>query len=280
MGELAGTGPAGAQRSQVRSRVRACKRRNYVQWGLDGQVQRSASLIYRRPGRGAGRGTAPEEEARAEVWGLSLAAIGCVLRGISARKRTHAALPGHSLPPAKHVTPHGQCAVFMEAWPPRGPAPAPWRSARRGIWTMRAAVCPGAWLSRVVPSRSAAESPARARRLRPRDSGRGLKGRRVGGRGPRADGRSSRAGEAEELLLREPLLPAGAQRVCLVHPEVKWGPAKPQLTRAEWQVAEAKALVHTLDSWWVVETRMVPTKAPDRKLVFGKGNLEHLTGPA
>lgn len=50
------------------------------------------------------------------------------------------------------------------------------------------------------------------------------------------------------------------------------------LPEAEWQVAEAKALVHTLDSWAVVETMVVPTKTPDSKLIFGKGTLEHLTG--
>lgn len=50
------------------------------------------------------------------------------------------------------------------------------------------------------------------------------------------------------------------------------------LPKAEWQVAEAKALVHTLDNWSVVETVVVPTKTPDKKLIFSKGVLEHLTG--
>uniref|UniRef100_A0A8C9Q4P4 Hflx-type G domain-containing protein n=1 Tax=Spermophilus dauricus TaxID=99837 RepID=A0A8C9Q4P4_SPEDA len=81
----------------------------------------------------------------------------------------------------------------------------------------------------------------------------------------------------EELLRSDPLLPAGTQRVCLVHPEVKWGAGKPQLTRAEWQVAEARALVHTLAGWSVVETTVVSTKKPERRLIFGKGNFEHLT---
>ena len=39
--------------------------------------------------------------------------------------------------------------------------------------------------------------------------------------------------DEEELLRRDPLLPAGTQRVCLVHPEVKWGPGKPQGTRGD-----------------------------------------------
>uniref|UniRef100_A0A452UXF4 Putative GTP-binding protein 6 n=1 Tax=Ursus maritimus TaxID=29073 RepID=A0A452UXF4_URSMA len=49
------------------------------------------------------------------------------------------------------------------------------------------------------------------------------------------------------------------------------------LPEAEWQVAEAEALVHTLDGWSVAETMVVPSKAPDGKLIFGKGTLEHLT---
>uniref|UniRef100_A0A8C7BBE1 Putative GTP-binding protein 6 n=1 Tax=Neovison vison TaxID=452646 RepID=A0A8C7BBE1_NEOVI len=49
------------------------------------------------------------------------------------------------------------------------------------------------------------------------------------------------------------------------------------LLKAEWQVAEAEALVHTLDGWSVVERMVVPTKTPDGKLIFGKGTLEHLT---
>lgn len=43
-------------------------------------------------------------------------------------------------------------------------------------------------------------------------------------------------------------------------------------------MAEAAALVRTLDGWSVAETVVVPTKVPDRKLVFGKGTLERLTG--
>lgn len=50
------------------------------------------------------------------------------------------------------------------------------------------------------------------------------------------------------------------------------------LPKAEWQVVEAQALVHTLDGWSVVDTVVVPTKTPDRKLVFGRGTLERLTG--
>ncbi|XP_036167042.1 putative GTP-binding protein 6 isoform X1 [Myotis myotis] len=170
------------------------------------------------------------------------------------------------------------------------------------MWTLRAAVRRGAWLSRLVRGRPVPRAappplppppwPGRALAAFGTGKAGGLQGRGGGGggRGPRAHGGTSGAGEAEEepedeeeeeeeeeLLRREPLLPSGTQRVCLVHPEIKGGPRKPTLTRAEWQVAEAKALVHTLDHWSVVETMVVPTKAPDRKLIFGKGTLEQLT---
>ncbi|XP_054962148.1 putative GTP-binding protein 6 [Pan paniscus] len=162
------------------------------------------------------------------------------------------------------------------------------------MWALRAAVRPGLRLSRVGRGRSAPRvaapsCPARALAAVGRRSPGNLEGPWGGGRGLRADGGRSRTGDdeeepedadenAEEELLRgEPLLPAGTQRVCLVHPDVKWGPGKPQMTRAEWQVAEATALVHTLDGWSVVQTMVVSTKTPDRKLIFGKGNFEHLT---
>ncbi|KAM8752485.1 LOW QUALITY PROTEIN: putative GTP-binding protein 6 [Rhynchonycteris naso] len=155
------------------------------------------------------------------------------------------------------------------------------------MWTLGTGVRWGACLSRVARGRSALRAappppphPQRALTAFGPGAVGDLKGRGGGGRGPCANGRRSRAGEAEdkELLRREHLLPARAQRMCLVHPEVKgWGPAKPQPTRAEWQVTEAKALVHTLGSWSVVEIMVVPTKAPDRKLIFGKGTLENLT---
>ncbi|XP_004286323.1 putative GTP-binding protein 6 isoform X4 [Orcinus orca] len=167
------------------------------------------------------------------------------------------------------------------------------------MWAVRAAVRPGSWLFRVArgcgaPRAAPPLSPCPERALAAFRGGLGCpEGRGGGGRGPRADGRRSRTGgkegeeepeaaeeeeeEEEELLRRDPLLPAGTQRVCLVHPDVKWGPGKPPGTRAEWQVVEAQALVHTLDGWSVVDTVVVPTKTPDRKLVFGRGTLERLT---
>ncbi|XP_060264529.1 putative GTP-binding protein 6 isoform X1 [Ovis aries] len=164
------------------------------------------------------------------------------------------------------------------------------------MWALRAAVRGGAWLSRAVrgcrPPRAALlPPPSRPERaLAAVRGGLGCSEGPEGGRGgPRAGGRRSRADgeeepedaeeeeDEEELLRRDPLLPSGTQRVCLVHPEIKWGPGKPQGTRAEWQVAEARALVCTLDGWSVVATMVVPTKTPDKKLIFGRGTLEQLT---
>uniref|UniRef100_A0A8C2MV83 Putative GTP-binding protein 6 n=1 Tax=Cricetulus griseus TaxID=10029 RepID=A0A8C2MV83_CRIGR len=80
--------------------------------------------------------------------------------------------------------------------------------------------------------------------------------------------------EEEELLSAEPLLPTASQRVCVLHPDVKGRPRPP--TDAL-QVAEAAALVHALHGWSVVQTLVVPTKVPDSRLVFGKGNFQDLT---
>ncbi|XP_037680586.1 putative GTP-binding protein 6 [Choloepus didactylus] len=159
------------------------------------------------------------------------------------------------------------------------------------MWALRAAVRAGLRPPRAPrgrpPPGPRPPPPCSARALvafGPR--GPGLEGAAGGARGPRAEGRRVRAGEEETeeeeeeqqlLLLTEPLLPGGAQRVCVVHPEVKWGARSPQLTRAEWQVAEATALVHTLDGWVVVDTVVLPTKVPDSKLVFGRGTFEQLT---
>ncbi|KAM6149236.1 putative GTP-binding protein 6 [Rhynchocyon petersi] len=166
------------------------------------------------------------------------------------------------------------------------------------MWTLRAAVRAArvSFVSRGhLPARSAlppcACGPVRV--LSAGGSGSpGSEGQRRGGRGPwrtaapgeEPEGAASEWDEDEEeedLLRQEPLLlTVGVQRVCLVHPDVKWGARKPQLTRAEWQVAEARSLVHTLHGWSVVHTEVVPTKTPDGKLVFGRGTLERLSGSA
>lgn len=117
---------------------------------------------------------------------------------------------------------------------------------------LRAAGRGGAWLSRAVrgcrPPRAALlpPPPHPERALAAVRGGLGCsEGREGGGGGSRADGQRSRADgeeepkdaeeeeDEEELLRRDPLLPAGTQRVCLVHPEVKWGPGKTQGTRGD-----------------------------------------------
>ncbi|XP_063999555.1 putative GTP-binding protein 6 isoform X2 [Pogoniulus pusillus] len=84
--------------------------------------------------------------------------------------------------------------------------------------------------------------------------------------------------ELEELLGPSAVaLGPGAQRVVIVHPDVKWGPKKSPLTSAELQIAEAIALVDTLQNWTVLDKIIIPTKNPDKKFVFGKGNFQVLT---
>ncbi|XP_065498129.1 putative GTP-binding protein 6 [Caloenas nicobarica] len=84
--------------------------------------------------------------------------------------------------------------------------------------------------------------------------------------------------ELEELLGPAPLaVGPGAQRVAVVHPAVKWGPRKSPLTTAELQIAEAVALVDTLQNWTVLDKMIIPTKNLDKKFIFGKGNLQVLT---
>ncbi|KAM6098240.1 putative GTP-binding protein 6 isoform 1-T1 [Theristicus caerulescens] len=84
--------------------------------------------------------------------------------------------------------------------------------------------------------------------------------------------------ELEELLGPSPLaVGPGAQRVAVVQPAVKWGPRKSPLTTAELQIAEAIALVDTLQNWTVLDKIIIPTKNPDKKFIFGKGNFQVLT---
>ncbi|KAF7254135.1 putative GTP-binding protein 6 [Varanus komodoensis] len=84
--------------------------------------------------------------------------------------------------------------------------------------------------------------------------------------------------EDEELLESGlPPLPLEAQRIFIVHPAVKWGASKPQLTTAELQLAEAVALINTIPNWTVVDKLILSTKNPDKKFIFGKGNFQLLT---
>lgn len=47
---------------------------------------------------------------------------------------------------------------------------------------------------------------------------------------------------------------------------------------AELQIAEAVALVDTLQNWIVLDKTILPTKNRNKKFVFGKGNFQALTG--
>ncbi|XP_060625828.2 putative GTP-binding protein 6 [Anolis sagrei] len=85
--------------------------------------------------------------------------------------------------------------------------------------------------------------------------------------------------EEEEELVESglPPVPPGHQKVFIVHPAVKWGPGKPQLTTAELQLAEAVALINTIRNWTVLDKIILSTKVPDKKFIFGKGNFQLLT---
>lgn len=54
-------------------------------------------------------------------------------------------------------------------------------------------------------------------------------------------------------------------------------PEKKPRSTAEWQVAEAAALVRALPGWSVASTLVVPSAAPGSRLVFGKGNFQDVT---
>ncbi|XP_063127636.1 putative GTP-binding protein 6 isoform X3 [Rattus norvegicus] len=86
--------------------------------------------------------------------------------------------------------------------------------------------------------------------------------------------------EEEELLRVPPLLPFDAQRVCVLHPDVKRPAGKTPRSTAEWQVAEAAALVRALPGWSVARTLVVSSAAPGSRQVFGKGNFRDLTDVA
>ncbi|KAF4800014.1 GTP binding protein 6 [Turdus rufiventris] len=109
--------------------------------------------------------------------------------------------------------------------------------------------------------------------------GGGAPGNGAAGGGGDEEGEEEDEAALEELLGPSPLAPGpGAQRVAIVHPAVKWGPQKSPLTTAELQIAEAVALVDTLQNWTVLDKTILPTKNRNKKFVFGKGNFQVLTG--
>ncbi|XP_021402333.2 putative GTP-binding protein 6 [Lonchura striata] len=144
----------------------------------------------------------------------------------------------------------------------------------------RAAAALGAPRCRPLPARPLSAAAPRRAPLRPPGAG-----GRAPRDGPAGAGRGTEEEEEEEdeaaleaLLGPPPLAPGpGAQRVAIVHPAVKWGPQKSPLTTAELQIAEAVALVDTLQNWTVLDKIIIPTKNPKKKFVFGKGNFQVLT---
>ncbi|XP_038014039.1 putative GTP-binding protein 6 isoform X1 [Motacilla alba alba] len=146
----------------------------------------------------------------------------------------------------------------------------------------RAAAALGAPRCRPLPARPlGAAAPLRAL-LRPPGTGGGAPWKGAAGAGGDEEEEEEEEEEdeaaLEELLAPSPLAPGpGAQRVAVVHPAVKWGPQKSPLTTAELQIAEAIALVDTLQNWTVLDKIIIPTKNPNKKFVFGKGNFQVLT---
>nr|XP_023656798.1 putative GTP-binding protein 6 isoform X1 [Paramormyrops kingsleyae] len=85
--------------------------------------------------------------------------------------------------------------------------------------------------------------------------------------------------EVEELFLQQVPTRVGSDdhRIVIVHPDVKWGSKKPQLTTADLMMAEAVGLVNTLQNWTVVDKIILSTKTPEKRTIFGKGNFKSLT---
>lgn len=85
--------------------------------------------------------------------------------------------------------------------------------------------------------------------------------------------------EIDELLQQQvpKVIADGQHRIFIVHPDVKWGSRKQFLTTAELMMDEAVGLVNTLDNWRVVDKMILSTKTPEKRKIFGKGNLQLLT---
>ncbi|XP_055457462.1 putative GTP-binding protein 6 isoform X1 [Psammomys obesus] len=148
---------------------------------------------------------------------------------------------------------------------------------------LRAALLPGLRLlrgRRVLTAQSRAQTPPP---WPVRDVSGGLRGPGSAWTGfvrAHGEGQPTEHGEEEEELLdAEPPLPllSSAHRVCILHPDVKGPAARTMRSTAENDVAEAASLVCTLPGWSVARTLVVPTRVPDSKMVFGKGNFRDVT---
>ncbi|XP_073397540.1 putative GTP-binding protein 6 [Dendrobates tinctorius] len=110
-------------------------------------------------------------------------------------------------------------------------------------------------------------------------SAKGPGGRQGGGSGGWSSTEEDTDDEDEDgdLLVSYATPLQGAQRILIVHPDVKWGAKKQRSTTADLQVAEAVALVQSIPNWIVVDQIIMSTKTPDSKHIFGKGNFQLLT---
>ncbi|XP_066435717.1 putative GTP-binding protein 6 isoform X2 [Eleutherodactylus coqui] len=156
---------------------------------------------------------------------------------------------------------------------------------RRALVTCRRGVPAGKGL-RVPPAGALTDAVLRAGRPRGLWSGirhcgarwpGGWHGGENGGWTPAGEEMDEDEDDLEDLLAPTAIPLLGAQRIFIVHPDVKWGAKKQRSTTADLQMAEAVALVQSVPNWTVVEKLIMSTKTPDSKLIFGKGNFQLLT---
>ncbi|XP_046405993.1 putative GTP-binding protein 6 [Ischnura elegans] len=91
-----------------------------------------------------------------------------------------------------------------------------------------------------------------------------------------ADFEGDQAFEYDAIAKRFFSVPGGGHRLIVIQPYVKWGQKKKNRTTPDLQLAEAVALVHSLQSWKVVYQLKVPLQTLDKKTLFGRGALESL----
>ena len=85
--------------------------------------------------------------------------------------------------------------------------------------------------------------------------------------------------EYEQFVPRNLRLSGSPHNLLVIQPKVKYGPANKKLyerTTPELQLEEACTLVHSLDGWKVVESLIIGTSSPTRRLVFGPGTNDML----
>ncbi|XP_071860960.1 putative GTP-binding protein 6 isoform X2 [Bombus fervidus] len=68
----------------------------------------------------------------------------------------------------------------------------------------------------------------------------------------------------------------GGNRVFVIQPYIKWGINKKRNTTPQLQLAEAKALINTLNDWSVVGEKLVPLLTLNKNKLVGSGALEML----